>query len=292
MRTKWRAHSCEPRRDSSRRLSAGSNQPSKSRELLAVGILGGNSHLRDRIELLLRRGRTFSPRASFAGVIASTLALCVLTLAGSLTPRWIAFAQGPARPSFEVASVKPNKGSSHLVHMQPSPGGRFNAENVTLRILMQYAYDVKEFQISGGPEWTNTERYDAAAKAEGSPTGQQMMGPMLQTLLEDRFKLAVHRETRQLPLPGSHMAELAASLSMALRRDVIDRTGLGGEFDIRLNWAIEAPATPGATPDLSPDAPGSSLFTSLREQLGLKLESAKGPVEVLVIDHAEKPDAN
>jgi uncharacterized protein (TIGR03435 family) len=326
----------------------------ESQELLAVGIFGSKSRVGDRIEILLRRGRTFSPRASFAGVIASTLALRVLTLAGSLTPHWIAFAQGPARPSFEVASVKPNKGSSHLVHMQPSPGGRFNAENVTLRILMQYAYDVKEFQIYGGPEWTNTERYDAAAKAEGSPTGQQMMGPMLQTLLEDRFKLAVHRETRQLPLyaltvagsgvklrpskegtcihwslytlntassplpapgekapvfcgfrgfgvegldrtldmPGSHMAELAASLSMALRRDVIDRTGLGGEFDIRLNWAIEAPATPGATPDLSPDAPRTSLFTSLREQLGLKLESAKGPVEVLVIDHAEKPDAN
>jgi len=79
----------------------------KSQELLAVGILGGKSRLGDRIEMLLRRGRTFSPRASAAGVAASAVVLCAFMLAGSLAPRWIAFAQQAVRPSFEVASIKP-----------------------------------------------------------------------------------------------------------------------------------------------------------------------------------------
>jgi uncharacterized protein (TIGR03435 family) len=326
----------------------------ESRELLAVGIFGTNSGIGDRIETLLCGGRTFSPRTSATGVIASAIVLSCLMLAASLAPRWIAFAQQPAGPSFEVASVKPNTGSSHLVHLQPSPGGRFNAENITLRFLMQYAYDVQDFQISGGPGWVNTDRYDIAAKAEGSPSGNQMMGPMLRTLLEDRFKLVLHRETRQLPvfaltalksgpklkpskdgsctpwspyslntasspfpapgekpptfcgfrgfgiqdanqtldMPGSSVEELTASLAMALRRSVIDKTGLAGKFDFHLTWTLEAPAVPARAPDLSSDAPGSSLSTSLQEQLGLKLESVKGPVEVLVLDHVEKPGAN
>jgi hypothetical protein len=106
MRTKWRAHSCEPRRDSSRRLSPGRNQPSQSRELLAVGIFGSKSSLAERIDILLRRGRTFSPRASATRVAASAIVLSSLMLVASLAPRWIAFAQ-PAPPSFEVASINP-----------------------------------------------------------------------------------------------------------------------------------------------------------------------------------------
>jgi uncharacterized protein (TIGR03435 family) len=241
--------------------------------------------------------------------------------------------------SFEVASIKPHPSSDDLVHIQPLPGGRLIVENFSLRFLMRFAYGVEDYQISGGPDWVGSDRYDIQAKAEGSASGKQMTGPMLRALLEDRFKLKLHREPRQLPvynlivakggaklpraqeggcvphsmdsppvpagplpkfcgflgvevdglnrklkMDGSSMTELAQSLSRAeLRRTVVDKTGLTGAFDVQLKWVLDAP-----------DAgdPGLSIYTAIQEQLGLKLESAKGPVDVLVIDHVEKPSAN
>lgn len=268
-------------------------------------------------------------------------------------------AQSPnVRAQFEVASIKPHPGIGNLVHIQPYPGGRLVVENFTLRLLMQNAYGVQPFQILGGPGWINSERYDVEAKADGSPSGKQMTGPMLQTLLEDRFKLRLHRETKllpvfglmiakggaklqrskeggcipfsmdSLPLPpmrvpgvprtvfcgflgfgmegpdrklemaGVSMAELATSLSRGeLRRTVIDKTGLVGTFDVNLHWSIDvvqadpgAPGDPAKPPTANPTGP--SIFTAIQEQLGLKLESTKGPIEVLVVDHVEKPSAN
>jgi uncharacterized protein (TIGR03435 family) len=178
-----------------------------------------------------------------------------------------------------------------------------------------------------------------------------MEGSMLRSLLEERFRLAIHRETRQLPAylltvaktgpklqpsregsctpyvtgapppttkPGEPrpdycgfqrtamgalngkavtMAELAKTLSRSytsmLERNVIDGTGLTGKFDIHLTWAVDpAGAHNGAIDNTASDATGPSIFTALQEQLGLKLESTKGPVEVLVIDHIEKPSGN
>ena len=267
-------------------------------------------------------------------------------------------AQPPAAPpEFEVATVKPNLSGVNLVHLQPSPGGRLLVENFSLRRLIQLAYGVEGFQVSGGPAWIDFDRYDIEARAEGNPSEKQMTGPMLQGLLKDRFKLRLHTETKQLPvydltvtkggpklqrskdgsctvfsmstpLPPMHnsgekrpafcgfsgfgaeglkrtldvlgisMTELAAALSKGeLRRTVIDQTGLGGLFDVHMKWAIEA-AFPGpasgdfGAPVPSPDAAGPSIFTAIQEQLGLKLESTKGPVEVLVSDHVEKPSAN
>jgi uncharacterized protein (TIGR03435 family) len=228
-------------------------------------------------------------------------------------------------------------------------------QNLTLRRLILNAYGVQDYQLAGDPSWTAAEHYDIQATAAGVTSVQQMEGPMLQVLLEERFKLAVHRETRQLPvyeltvgkggakLPrakeggcipysvdsppppapapgqpnptycglhlavdglnraidgtGVTMAVFATNLSRAytsnLARNVIDRTGLTGTFDLHLKWAIDplnGPAGPGAAP--SPDPGGPSLLVALQDQLGLKLESAKGPVEVLVIDHIEKASAN
>ena len=185
-----------------------------------------------------------------------------------------------------------------------------------------------------------SDHYDVEATAAGNPSVSQMAGAMLQSLLEDRFKLVLHRETKQLPIfeltvvknglklqpptednctavspdsppkppePGAPrlfpcgfarygpkgsnwtldgesitMARLVENLSrVGLGRSVIDKTGLAGSYDVHLKWTAD------------PDDPlEPSLFTALREQLGLKLESAKGPVEVLVIDHAEKPSEN
>jgi uncharacterized protein (TIGR03435 family) len=260
----------------------------------------------------------------------------------------IALAQSPTeRPRFEVASIKLHPGIGNLVHIQPLPGGRLVVENFSLKFLIQTAYGADASQILGGPDWIGSDRYDIEAKAEGNASGKLMTGPMLQTLLEDRFKLSIHRETRQLPIyeltlaksgvkmppakagacipfsmdsppwptpapgeprpifcgfrgfgveglnrklemPGVTMTELASALSRSeLRRKIVDKTGLAGEFDVHLIWSLDTPSS--ADPSA---AAGPSIFTAVQEQLGLKLESAKGPVEVLVIDHIERPSAN
>jgi len=292
----------------------------ESRELLAVGIFGGKSRIGDRIEMLLRRGRTFSPRASTTGVAASTIVLCGLMLAGSLTPRWIAFAQTPARPSFEVASVKPGDPNNRQFGYRQPPGGRYIATNVSLKNLISSAYGVPGPRMSGGPSWLASDRFTIEAKAAEPlppwPESNAQLSLMLQSLLEDRFKLAVHWETKEAAVydlvvarggPRVKQADaaessgfgmeqgrirsmalplgyLASNLADLLGRPVVDKTGLAGKYSYTLAY----------TPDDAPpaDANGPSIFTALQEQLGLKLESTKGPVEFLVIDRAEKPDAN
>jgi uncharacterized protein (TIGR03435 family) len=266
----------------------------------------------------------------------------------------VAFCQAqvpPARSGFEVASVKPAASPDGRALLQAVPG-RLTMTNLALRRLILIAYGVQDYQLLGDPAWTGSEHYDIQAKAEGNPSVQQMEGPMLQALLEDRFHLTLHRGKRQLPIyelvvvksgaklqhskegsctpysldapppvltpgeprlafcglhgavdglnrtldgKGVTMAMLAANLSRAynslLGRNVVDATGLAGTFEIHLTWAID-PLT--ASPDTAPptDPTGPSILTALQQQLGLKLESAKGPVEVLVIDHIEKPSAN
>jgi uncharacterized protein (TIGR03435 family) len=229
------------------------------------------------------------------------------------------FGQAPsAIPAFDVASVKPNPTGTGNSGVNTGHG-RLAATNVTLRRLIQSAFDVNDFQIVGGPDWIGAEKYDIEAKADiSAQTGHFDYGPMLQALLADRFRLKVHRETRQLPvyslviarngpkLTGhtgtggaatntSHasgkatltatmasMAGLAYRLGRDLDRKVIDNTGLKGEYDLTLEWA----------PDPRPDSTAPSIFTALPEQLGLKLESTRGPVEVVVIDSVEKASEN
>jgi uncharacterized protein (TIGR03435 family) len=257
-------------------------------------------------------------------------------------------AQSPTpHTEFEVASIKRSNAPTNLLRVQPSPGGRLNLDNVPLRFLIANAYDVKDYQIIGAPDWTRTERYDVIAKAEGNASGRQMMGPMLQSLLRDRSKLVFHRETRELPaylltlskkgiklqatkagsctpwtldstppvlaagqkppifcgfrgigydgadrmleIAGATMADLAAALSGALRQTVLDRTGLTGIFDVHLKWSPEIVTGPGTW---APSSDGPSLFTAIQEQLGLKLDATKTPVEVLVIDRLERPSEN
>jgi uncharacterized protein (TIGR03435 family) len=308
----------------------------ESRELLAVGIFGSKSQIGDRIETLLRHGRTFSPRASAPGVTASAIALSCLMLAASLTPRWIAFAQQAARPSFEVASIKPNSSASGNSGLRFTPG-RLTAENAPLRYLITWAYNVRVFQLSGGPGWVDSAKFDIDAKAEGNVPPDQIR-LMLRTLLEERFKLSLRREMKEHPLyslvaaktglklkesgadcaavareeqgggqsrapcgawfandtafSGTKisMAQLVEGLSGLLDLPVIDKTGFAPAFDVHLEWTADDDR---AVPDgVAEKGAGPTIFTALQEQLGLKLESAKGPVEVLVIDHVEKPDAN
>jgi uncharacterized protein (TIGR03435 family) len=216
------------------------------------------------------------------------------------------------RPAFEVASIKP-----HL----PDPGplrssssietGGINFTNVTLQSCIRRAYGVPPNRISGGPDWLTEERYDIVAKAAAAAPKARLM-PMLQTLLEDRFQLRLHRETKELPIyalvaakngpkirPGKEdggaemggathlidsrgmtmtaLAGVLPRLSQEVDRPVFDMTGLTGAFDI--------------TFDVDTDS-SQSIFTALQEQLGLKLEPRKAPVEVLIIDDAAKPSNN
>jgi uncharacterized protein (TIGR03435 family) len=227
--------------------------------------------------------------------------------------------------------------------------------NLALRRLILIAWGVQDYQLVGDPAWLDSAHYDIQAKADGNPSVQQMEGPMLQVLLEERFKLTVHHETRQLPVyelsvgksgaklqlskegsctsysvdspppatapgmprpnfcgfrrtgadglnqtldgTGITMVALATNLSRTynsvLGRNVIDRTGLTGTFDMRLKWAFDPLNDRRAGSDAAPqDLAGPSIFTALQEQLGLKLESARGPVEVLILDHIEKPSDN
>jgi bla regulator protein BlaR1 len=307
----------------------------RDKELLAVGIFGA-SKLGDRIEMLLKRGRDFSPRASLGRVAVCAAALLGITLAGSRAPRWIAFAQQPDRPSFEVVSVKPGDPSDRRVLVAMQPGGRFTATNATLKMLIGFAYDLRDHQMAGGPSWLGSERYNVEAKADSATpippaSNGATMRLMAQSFLAERFKLAVHHETKEEqvyelvvakggpklkeatdtakgPQQGLGMGRgkvngmaaatslIARFLSEQLGRSVIDKTGLTGKYDFALTWTPEfGQQFPGGDrPEAPPptDANGPSIFTAIQEQLGLRLESAKGPVDVLVIDHAEKPDAN
>jgi uncharacterized protein (TIGR03435 family) len=307
------------------------------RNLLALGAFGSRSRLRGRIEALLAHGRVFFPSASLARAAASAAVLLALAIAASFAPRFVAFAQRDPRPSFDVASVKANKSGSGLAGLRPDPG-RLSVTNLPLKAIIEwaYGYGMDDYRISGGPGWIESERFDIEGAAP-NPMATEQLRLMLQALLEDRFKLAARRETKELPVfslviakngprlvqspPGADraqggafirgfritgqaatMQQLANVLSSVLHRPVRDETGLSGSYDFDTKeFAADQDVSANLYKDLPPDlaaripqppASAPSIFTALEEQLGLKLESSKGPVEVLVIDHVERPSGN
>jgi uncharacterized protein (TIGR03435 family) len=222
--------------------------------------------------------------------------------------------------SFEVASVKrasPPASGGVRSSMRLDPG-RLTCTNVTLKKLMVESYGVKDYQVSG-PDWLNTEIYDIAATLPPGTTGDEVM-LMIQTLLADRFKLVFHRDSKELPVyalvvgkggsklqevefgrgstsgsPGHltatriAMRNLTEFLSRQTGLPVLDMTGLKGFYSFTLNYTPEAaPSAPSPETPIPESAVGPSLFTAVQEQLGLKLEARKAPVEILVVDHAEK----
>jgi uncharacterized protein (TIGR03435 family) len=226
------------------------------------------------------------------------------------------------QPAFDVASIKLVKGV--ITHSaDPSVHGRrVTSIASTLRDLIEYAYEIRGEQIAGDPNGASSDHYDLDARSEGEGTltiseARQMM----QALLAERFQLKVHRETQEVPMyglvvakggpkfhasaldakggymvrggeKGMHMEakrttmdQLARQLSYSAGRPVVDKTGLIGTYAFTLDWYPE-----GRTPP--PDVEAPSIFDALPEQLGLKLEGFKGPMEKLVIDHAERPSEN
>jgi len=254
-------------------------------------------------------------------VIAAVLGLVAV---GGLRP--VLRAQTAVQPAFDVASIKLNTSGDWRKSIGPGPGGRFLATNQTLRELLPFAYGLPQMaagiRIVGGPSWIDTDRFDVVAKADGVVSPEEM-GAMLRSLLVDRFKLAAHRETRDLPVyalvmakgdgsfgPGQRRSEVSESACAARRaairrrepvppqdpgrppvcgsgrtvpgritavgwsmaqlvsalmplagRVVVEKTGQAGLFDMDLEWT----------------------------QLGVKLDAARGPVDVLVVDAVERP---
>ena len=273
--------------------------------------------------------------------------------------------------AFEVASIKLSTGCANGGRV-PSDmtRGRFTLSCVRVRNLIEGAFNgfangglaPRRIEVLGGPAWLDTDLYDISAKAPGNAPFDQMAGPMLRALLEDRFQVKIHKQPREVPvytltvakgglklqasktgnctpvdlhnLPrntvkpgdpvpkycgfgtmrgkdglftadwyGVTMAEFAGRmLENDVDRPIIDKTGLTGRFDIHLEFArdnamsgpvrLNGADAPGLSPSSPGTAAGASIFTALQEQLGLKLSADKGPVDVLVIDHVEKPSAN
>jgi uncharacterized protein (TIGR03435 family) len=304
-------------------------------------------------DLVVRIRRLLGQRDNTSRSLGAIAAGALLMLA-ALAPAIVALRAAPqeAEPAFEVASIKRDITGQlgPLYNMLPPT---FRVERATLKNLIRMAYWVHDFQILGASGWINSERYNIEAKNPGTPVQNQSSPGLneayrtlqlrrLQTLLQDRFKLAVHRETKEVPIyeltvakggpkleppncierdlrdpiaPGKTvrdycgfggwgrgqyeattggMTDLAGGLSDLLERIVVDKTGITGMFHLHLTFTpddstIHLPDLPGEPP---PPADSPNVFTALQEQLGLKLESAKGPVEVLVIDHAERPSEN
>jgi uncharacterized protein (TIGR03435 family) len=237
-------------------------------------------------------------------------------------------------PVFDVAAIHPHIPEPHEHNsIWTSPGdGRFRAENVSVVMLIHWAYEMPETRILGAPGWADATRFNINATSDPavdqllhnltSDAGRMQKEKMVRALLADRFHLVVHPETRELPIyelvvarggaklgalqeKGSSISAsygrievqgpnsvdlLAEELSKLTGRNVIDKTGIAGRYNLKLRFTPdEGPAMLNGQP--VPDPP-PALFTALEEQLGLKLEPAKGPVQVLVIDHLEMPSAN
>lgn len=223
-------------------------------------------------------------------------------------------------PTFEVASVKPaNPNGQGAVRWFPS--GRMRATNVSLRFLLRFAYDLPDDRILGGPKWMNDEPFDieATARDDARPeanNGNSQVKLMLRSLIADRFYMRSHfekhamtvyamtiaksgfrmtacdttrkyqttsgsnGELRSLVFECATPAYVARNLSMQFHQSVVDQTGIQGAFDGKIEWL----------PDLADsDSSGPSIFTAVQEQLGLKLDAEKMPVDVLVIDDVQKP---
>jgi uncharacterized protein (TIGR03435 family) len=228
------------------------------------------------------------------------------------------YGQSAAGPQFEVASIKPSSADPHSSGMNTG-NGRLTANNVTLKRCLMGAYGVGPNQIFGGPDWLDSDRFEITAKAE-QPVDDHALMAMLQTLLAERFKLILHREMKpvqayvievgkngpklekgdgtgaktdngrgNLVVTNTTMDRFAEILSRQMDLPVVNQTGLEGVFNLKLKWTPES-ARPAAPDAAVPDGP--SVFTAIQEQLGLRLHAQKVPVEVLVIDHVEKPSAN
>jgi uncharacterized protein (TIGR03435 family) len=213
--------------------------------------------------------------------------------------------------TFEVASIKPSAPDQVGAQMYSPGPGRFTTMTTTVKNLIAFAYGVPDFRVLGGPEWSGATAYNITAKAAGTPANAEFK-VMLQQLLASRFQLTLHSESKEASVyhlvvtkngpklkhaekgrgigfgvgllngRGADMATLASVLTRSLGRTVINQTGLDGFYEFDLAWTADEAAADTTT----------SIFAALQEQLGLKLEPAKGMVDMFVIDRVERPSEN
>jgi uncharacterized protein (TIGR03435 family) len=230
----------------------------------------------------------------------------------------VALAAQPAEPSFDVVSVKPSPPGERFV-MGPYPGGKFIASGITPRILIQAAFQLQDYQLSGLPGWAETEKFTINAQA-GHEITRDELRMMLRALLSERFGLVMRHATHETNVfhlivarggaklsaaaetegrsgvsaqkgrmvgMAASMAQLARALSQALGRPVFDQTGLDGKFDFSIEYtSAQSPGPEDAS------AEGSSLFAILEHQLGLKLEPAVGPGDFYGVIRISRPSEN
>ena len=246
------------------------------------------------------------------------------TAAGETGPPAPAFEVATVKP------VQSNDKAARFITMQGN--NRFVVKYYTLKLLIAAAYDLSPKVISGGPAWIESDHFDILALTPGEkrPARDEQMA-MLRSLLADRFKLSFHREEKtfaiyeldvaksgpklkasaeapedppqlistvypdhlHLPARNATMAEFASLLQRAvLDRPVVDKTGLGSRYDFDLNWTADETQFGGEVPAAPADAQSPPFFRAIEEQLGLRLEAKRGPMEALIVDSAEQPSAN
>lgn len=239
-----------------------------------------------------------------------------------------------ANPTFEVSTIKPSNPDTPGKSILVGRGGQnlFTTTNTTVYELIAFAYGMHPRQITGGPSWIDSDKWDISAKPDqpGLPSVTQL-SKMVQKLIEDRYQLTFHREKKELSvyaitvaksgsklaksegqgnLPGfggppgnigarnTTLEEFAGFLqARVLDRPVVDQTGLAGRFDLQLKYAPDAAQQAQAGPGGSAPAPAVNtdlpdLFAAFQQQLGLKLEATKAQVDVMVIDKISKPSEN
>jgi len=273
-----------------------------------------------------------------------------------MTPRILAAVLLFAAQAFDVASIKLNKDGGSVAGLRRIPGGRFEATNIQLSALISFAYQLQPYELQGGPAWLESDRWDILARTAGDPppvaageTDTMMIAT--RALLAERFKLAVHRDTKDMdvyllvrnradgrlgpgitpsttdclaiqkatdaarrggpPAPnpntpdhmvcgmrvsagrvqfgGRPLSTFTSVLTAMTQRRIVDRTGLTGEWEFDISFA-PPPSGPAGVDAPAPDPNAASLFTVLQEALGLKLQSARIPMPVLVVDRVERPE--
>jgi uncharacterized protein (TIGR03435 family) len=234
-------------------------------------------------------------------------------------------------PEFEVATVKPSDPAKCCARNWSRIGRHFHTYNMNLKYVIQWAWNLQAKQVVGGPAWIDNQRFDIDGEIDGDgiPNDHQWKAAM-QKLLIDRFQLQVHHEKREMPAfalviakggpklkpgdgnvrlhqtmgfggaPGQTMYGFGVNASIGdfigemqrilMDRPIVDQTGLTGVYDIQIQFTREQPEELGTTE--LPDTAAPNLLDALQQQLGFKLERTKAPVDVLVIDHAEPPEAN
>ncbi len=278
-----------------------------------------------RVFLMLAVAIVTAPFSSLAGLsVSGVLAQSAPQRPTTPRPKFEEFEVATIKP------VDPDAKAGRYIVMQGA--NRFVEKAYTLKLLIAAAYDLNPRTISGGPGWIESDHYDIVAVTPGEvrPTHEEQMS-MLRHLLTDRFKLTFHREEKVfsiyelevakngpklkastsppddppalistvypqrivMPARNVTMSDLTRLMQRAiLDRPVVDKTGLSGRYDFDLEWAPDETQFGGEVPAASTEAQAAPLFSAIQQQLGLRLEATRGPIQALVVEKAERPSAN